>query len=72
MNNVKYVNRATGERKTVRVGQGGRDWLDQTDNRIKRKHKLGDIGSLPMSATRRRPTVAEADRAMKKMGFERA
>lgn len=64
MNTVTYVQQRTGETQRVKVGQGGADWLDQNGQR-----RIG--GSLPAKHSRRRPTVAEVDRAMASHGFVR-
>lgn len=65
MNTIKYINPKTGEEKTAKVGQGGTDWIDQTGQR-------NDRGALPTNHSRRRLTVAEADKAMLAQGYVRA
>lgn len=64
MNTIYYVNVKTGEQRTVKVGQGGIDWLEQNGQRDLR-------GRLPRRHTPRRRTVAEADTKMLASGFVR-
>lgn len=70
-NSVKYVK---GSKIVVmKVGQGGRDWLDQTGNWKIPVLANGKKGApfLPATATKRRRTVREMDEIMHKKGYRR-
>jgi hypothetical protein len=64
MNTIYYANVSTGERASVKVGQGNVDWLLQAAQRNRK-------GVLPHNHTKRRPTVCEADKVMYGRGFVR-
>ena len=64
MNTIHYANPKTGKRATAKVGQGGVDWIEQNKQR-------DDRGTLPAKHSKRRLTVAEADKAMLAKGFIR-
>lgn len=64
MNTIYYANLKTLHRAAVKVWQGGVDWFEQNGNR-------NAEGKLPRKAPKRRPTMAEADKAMRAKGYIR-